>query len=135
MADLKELVARYSELSDSERNLLKKELAAAEQKRKDAKAAAEAQAVMAGKAKAKIGSDALYGDVAAQFKALLQSLKALGAASSPQGAKAVDEVRDALGRAAGLLASGSKALVLTGEEQALIPAPKPVAKKAAKRGK
>lgn len=133
MADLKQLIDNYAALSDSERNLLKKEMAAAEQKRKDAKEAAEAKAVALAKAQAKLGSDALFGDVAAKMRELQKALKALKAAASPAGAKAAQEVSDALGRAGGLLASGASALTLNGEERAMLPAP--AAKKAAPRSK
>ncbi len=135
MADVKELIERYASLSDSERNLLKKEIAAAEQAAKAEKEAAERKAEAVAKAKAKLGSDGLYDAVARDFRALQKMVEDLRAVASPAGAKAAAEVGEALGRAGGLLASSKKALALTDAEKALFPAAAPVAKNVAKRGK
>lgn len=123
------------ELSEQEIELQMKELRAAAERARARREAEEARAEALKKAQAKLGSDALYQGVADKMRALQRDLKDLQNAASPAGKKAAQEISDALGRAGGLLVSGSAALKLTDAERALLPKPAPVAKKAAPRGK
>lgn len=124
-----------SELSEQEIQAEIKKLQKASREAKAAREAKEAKAEAVRKASAKLGSDALYGPLAAAFGVLGRELAKLKAVATPAGAQSAEEVSKALGRASGLLASSARVLTLTDAERALCPkpAPAPVAKKVAKK--